>query len=84
MFCRCFCPGTLSEIKKDISIIYNDKKFKLKEVVIKKCHNNACRDGTIPKETWEYITSTIGHTPEDGIESYRLAKIIFEAFRSQP
>lgn len=82
MYCRCFCPGTLKEMKKDISISYQGKEFRLEGIVIKKCENSACRDGTIPEVTWNYVKAMIGDIPE-GMESYRVAKLIFQAFREQ-
>jgi|GEM_PF-2958300 len=81
MFCRCFCPGTLRERKKDINILYNDKDYFLKDVVIKKCENKGCRDGTIPLDTWEYITSIVGPVEVDSIDAFRLSRIIFAAFK---
>lgn len=81
MFCRCFCPGTLRELKKDIQILYSEQNYYLKDVVIKKCANKGCKDGTIPHDTWEYITSMVGPVEVSSIEAFRLSRIIFAAFK---
>lgn len=82
MYCKCFSPGVLREMKKDIEINYNDKIYKIPNVIIKKCNSSVCKQGFIPKETWSYVTHFIEDIPDDE-PNYALASRIFKAFKEE-
>jgi len=69
-------------MKKDIEINYNEKTYKIPNVVIKKCKSQVCNQGFIPKETWSYVTRIVDGISDDK-PNYGLARKIFKAFREQ-
>lgn len=80
LFCKCYCPGRLNKYKKNVEIEYNGKTYSFPDVEIQKCNNDACKDGYMSREMWEYIKNVVGEDFEE-IGNFHLSRKVFSAFK---